>query len=214
MSDLTSTSRREFVKVTGAAAVGALPDESSAPARRTLRDYRRHRRSRQWHVGRDLARALSRPAGVRRLCDISPKRAAVAGTFTARRTVRPSRVSTMIEDEARPAGGHHRRRFPSRIHHRADRARRDDRETADHHDGVPGILTPRSATRKIVNHLQLPYAPTHQQKGDLLGEIGRVVGGLQRYSTSSTARLLPPVASRLQKTAARCWSTRRAIADP
>src|SRR5947207_13810208 len=85
MSDTTSTSRREFVKVTGAAAVGAslFPGDALAQPPRATRRYAivgtGDRGSGMW--GRDLVQRYPDLLEFVGLCDINPKRAVVARDF-------------------------------------------------------------------------------------------------------------------------------------
>ena len=160
-----TSSRREFVKVAGSAALGASLFRADAfgPApRQTPLRHRRHRRSRQRHVGPRPRPALSRTC--------SSSSASATSTRSARSPRGTTSASTLPDlhelrrddrqGEARPADGDDRRRLPSRVHHQGarPRPRRDDREAADdRRNEVPGDSRRREAQQpEDRRHLQLP----------------------------------------------------------
>ena len=202
MSDVPTSSRREFVKVAGSAALGAslFPVDAlgQTPAKRRYAIVGTgDRGSGMW--GRDLVKTLSGPARVRRTVRHEPearrrrprfhRRAQLPHLHELRRDDR--------EDEAGPADGDDRRRLPPRIHHQGARSRhrRDDREADDdRRDEVSGHPRRREAEQpQDRRHLQLPLrAGPPADEGDPAVErdredrLGRLQLVPRRRSTAPT----------------------------
>ena len=150
-----TSSRREFVKVAGSAALGAslFPVDAfgQAPAKRRYAIVGTgDRASGMW--GRDLVSTYPDLLEFVGLCDKNPKRAVVARDFIGVPNCPTfTNFDEMIEKtQAGPADGHDRRRLPPRIHRQRARSRhrRDDREADDDRRDADArrCWTPRSGT--------------------------------------------------------------------
>ena len=165
MSDVPTSTRREFVKAAGSAALGAslFPADAFAPSppRQTPLRHRRHRRSRQRHVGPRSRQALPGSARVRRAVRHQPE--------AHRSPPRPTWASTRptftnfdeMIDKTKPdllmvttVDGFHHEYI---IKGARPRPRRDDREAAhDRRDQVPGHSRRRKAEQQQDRrHVQL-----------------------------------------------------------
>jgi predicted dehydrogenase len=186
MSDLTSTSRREFVKVTGAAAVGAslFPGEAFAQPR-ARRRYAivgtGDRGSGMW--GRDLAQRYPDLLEFVGLCDINPKRAAVARDFIGAKGCPTFTNFDEMIDKAKPdllmvttVDGFHHEYIIKGLDRGID-VMTEKPLTTDESKCQAILDAEKRNNRKIVVTFNYRYAPAHQQMKEILlsGEIGRVV---------------------------------------
>jgi predicted dehydrogenase len=191
MSDTTSTSRRDFVKVAGAAAVGAslaplgIADLGlrAAPAKRRYAIVGTgDRGSGMW--GRDLVQRYPDLLEFVGLCDINPKRAVVARdyigvsgcpTFT--------NVNEMI-DKAKPdllmvttVDGFHHEYIIKGLDTPGLDVMTEKPLTTDETKCQAILDAEKRNNKKIIVTFNYRYAPAHQQMKEILlsGEIGKVV---------------------------------------
>ena len=184
MSDLTST-RRDFVKVAGAAAVGAslFPAEAIAQPR-AKRRYAivgtGDRGSGMW--GRDLVQKYSDLMDVVGLCDINPKRALVAKSFMAVNAPTFTNFDEMIE-KTRPdllmvttVDGFHHEYIVKGLDRGLD-VMTEKPLTTDETKCQAILDAEKRNNKQIVVTFNYRYAPAHQQLKEILmsGEIGKVV---------------------------------------
>src|SRR4051795_8458934 len=190
MPESTSTSRREFVKITGAAAVGAslaplaVADVGlrAAPAKRRYAIVGTgDRGSGMW--GRDLVQRYPDLLEFVGLCDINPKRAIVARDYIgAPGCATFTNVDEMI-DQAKPdllmvttVDGFHHEYIIKGLDRGLD-VMTEKPLTTDETKCQAILDAEKRNNKKIVVTFNYRYAPAHQQMKEILlsGEIGKII---------------------------------------
>ena len=189
MSDVPTSTRREFVKVAGSAALGAsLPRAADAfalqPAPRAKRRYAivgtGDRGSGMW--GRDLVKRYPDLLEFVGLCDPNPKRAAAAKAFIGVNAPIFTSFDEMI-DQAKPdllmvttVDGFHHEYIIKGLDRGLD-VMTEKPLTTDETKCQAILDAEKRNHRKIVVTFNYRYAPAHQTMKEILlaGDIGRVV---------------------------------------
>jgi predicted dehydrogenase len=185
MSEIESTSRREFVKAAGAAAVGASLFPADAVAQRPAR--RRYaivgagdRGSGMW--GRDLVQRYPDLLEFVGLCDINPKRALAARTAIGVTCPTFTSFDEMI-DKTKPdllmvttVDGFHHEYIVKGLDRGID-VMTEKPMTTDETKCQAIIDAEKRNNRKIIVTFNYRYAPAHQTMKEILlsNEIGKVV---------------------------------------
>jgi predicted dehydrogenase len=185
MSDGPASTRREFVKVAGTAALGAalLPEDAFAQPR-AKRRYAivgtGDRGSGMW--GRDLVQRYPDLLEFVGLCDLNPKRSLAAKAFMGVSAPTFTNVDEMIE-KTKPellmvttVDGFHHEYIIKGLDHGLD-VMTEKPLTTDETKCQAILDAEKRNNRKIVVTFNYRYAPAHQQMKEILlsGEIGKVV---------------------------------------
>jgi predicted dehydrogenase len=185
MSDAQASSRREFVKVAGTAALGAslFPVDTLAQPR-AKRRYAivgtGDRGSGMW--GRDLVRRYPDLLDIVGLCDQNPKRTQAASAFMGVNPPTFTNFDEMIE-KTKPellmvttVDGFHHEYIIKGLDHGLD-VMTEKPLTTDETKCQAILDAEKRNNKKIVVTFNYRYAPAHQQMKEILlsGEIGKVV---------------------------------------
>jgi predicted dehydrogenase len=185
MSEIETTSRREFVKAAGTAAVGASLFPADAFAQSSAR--RRYaivgtgdRASGMW--GRDLVKRYPDLLEFVGLCDTNPKRAVVARDFIGASCPTFTNFDEML-DKTKPDllmvttvdGFHHE--YIIRGLDRGINVMTEKPMTTDETKCQAILDAEKRNNRKIIVTFNYRYAPAHQQMKEILlsNEIGKIV---------------------------------------
>jgi predicted dehydrogenase len=185
MSDVSASSRREFVKVAGSAALGASLFNVDALAQPPSK--RRYaivgtgdRGSGMW--GRDLVRRYPDLLEFVGLCDINPKRSIAAREYIGVNAPTFTNIDEMF-DKAKPdllmvttVDGFHHQYIIKGLDRGID-VMTEKPLTTDETKCQAILVAEKRNQRKIVVTFNYRYAPAHQQMKEILlsNEIGKVV---------------------------------------